>query len=86
MGTEAYTKFVELGGSAKTIVRLVSEVVFASWTKLKGCQTFAYRYARGSPMPLVVGRESTRRTTTTSVGTTEENLVILLLPRRFHTI
>lgn len=86
MGTEAYTKFVELGGSAKTMVRLVSEVVFASWTKLKECQIFACRYARSLPMSLVVGRETTRRASPTSVGTTEEDLVVLLLPWYFHAI
>ena len=86
MGTEAYTKFVELGGSAKTTVRLISEVVFASWTKLEECQRFACRYARSLPMSLVVGRVSTRRTAPTSVGATEENLVVLLLPWGFHAI
>lgn len=86
MGTEAYTKFVELGGSAKTMVRLLSEVVFASWTKLEECQRFACRYPRSLPMSLVVGLETTRRTAPTSVGTTEEDLVILLLPWYFHAI
>lgn len=86
MGTEAYTKLVELGGSAKTIVRLVSEVGFVSWTNLNECQRSAYRYPNGLPMSLVVGREATRGTTTTSIGTSEENFVVFLLPWRFHAI
>jgi hypothetical protein len=44
MGTEAYTKFLEPGGWANTIVRFVSELLLTSLTKLGKRQIYSLKY------------------------------------------